>query len=292
MAAKTLSIKDISDSFPSCPTIAYDDDFFILDIPMPAGYESRLSYPCRIGGLVCAYCLEGEFKLCIGMDSYIISKDCFAISLPWDIVSLSKSREDENAKLRLMAISDRMLHLMEFDYAQAQITYRNRLVRPDLKYRVLIHRFRDIIGAIIFLQHPTTSRSLGLLLKSLTIEMNHIWEDLEEAPLKSESRSSRLTEEFVSLVARHHIEQRELHFYAGKLGLTPKYLSAAVKKASGKSAVEWISNYIILEAKFYLKHTSMNVKQIAYELNFDSHAEFYSYFKRHTGLSPTEYREQ
>jgi len=234
---------------------------------------------------------DGEFNLSIGMDSYRLQQDCFAVSLPGDIVSLSKEADGKSAKLRVMALSDKMLLQMEFDSAQARITYRNRVIRADLKYKVLIHRFRDIIGAVIFTKHAETSRSLGLLLKSLTIEMAHIWESLTEAPVSCDSRSNRMTEEFVSLVAQHHIEHRDLAFYASKLGITPKYLSEAIKKASGKSAVEWISNYIILEAKFYLKHTTVNIKQIAYELKFDSHAEFYSYFKRHTGLSPSKFRE-
>jgi len=287
---KTLSFEDIFTHFPASPKMVQGDDFFILDVVFQEGSETRLAYPCCFGGLVSAYCIEGEFRLTIGMEDYVLRKDCFAVSLPGDIVRLVKTSTTGGAKLRVMGMSERMLMLMEFDRAQAMVTYRNRLIRADMKYKVLIHRFRDIIGAVIFMNHQETTKSLGLLLKSLTIELAHVWEDLAEAPVSSDSRGNRMTEQFVAMVARHHVEHRDLEYYARRMGVTPKYLSAAIKESSGKTAVEWISSYLLLEAKFYLKHTTMTIKQIAYDLNFDGQAEFYNYFRRKTGMSPTEYR--
>lgn len=292
MAISTLSITDIHKAFPSSPIMAMEEDFFIMDIAFHEGGETSLAYPCRFGGFVSMYCMSGEFNLSIGLDTYLVRRDNFAVSLPGDIVRLSRVTTEGDAKIRVMALSDRMLQQVEFDLSQAHLTFRNRVIRADIKYKVLIHRFRDIIGAVLFMKHSDSQRSLSLLLKSLTLEMAHIWERLMEAPVSSQSRGNRLTEDFVALVSQHHVEHRDLGFYAQKLGITPKYLTAAVKQASGRSAVEWISSYIMLEAKFYLKHTSADIKQIAYDLNFDSQADFYSYFKRHSGMSPTQYREE
>jgi len=291
MSIKTLSLKDIKAAFPSSPIIAQGEDFFILDIEFVMGNETFLTYPCRFGGLLCVYGMEGEFSLIIGMDSYLIQKDTFAVSLPGDIVRMKKLHPDENAKIIVMALSNEMLQQIEFDYAQAQITFRNRQIKANYKYKILIYRFKKIIDSIISVRHTDTSKSFGFILRSLTIELAHIWEKLVQVPVSNVSHVNKLTEEFISLVAKHHVEHRDLEFYARILGITPKYLTAAIKKASGTSAVEWISNYIILEAKFYLKHTKLNIKEIAYDLNFPTQVEFYSYFKRHTGISPSQYRK-
>lgn len=79
-------------------------------------------------------------------------------------------------------------------------------------------------------------------------------------------------------------------FYASKLSLTPKYLSKVIRQNSGKTAGEWIEEYVILEAKALLKSTNKTIQQITDELNFSTQSFFGKYFKRRVGLSPKEYR--
>jgi AraC-like DNA-binding protein len=76
------------------------------------------------------------------------------------------------------------------------------------------------------------------------------------------------------------------------LSLTPKYLSQIIKASTGKSANEWIDEYVMLEAKALLKSTTMTIQQISDELNFPSQSFFGKYFKRCEGVSPKEYREK
>ena len=80
-------------------------------------------------------------------------------------------------------------------------------------------------------------------------------------------------------------------FYASLLHITPKYLTTIIKQVSGRSAAEWIDECVILEAKNLLKYSSMSIQQIAYYLNFPNQSFFGTYFKRRTGMSPTEYKQ-
>ena len=112
-------------------------------------------------------------------------------------------------------------------------------------------------------------------------------------PLDSSNASSRakLTfEAFLKLVADYHTTERGMAFYAEKLCLTPKYLSKLIKQVSGKSGPEWISSFVVIEAKNMLKYSEMPVKEIVYRLNFPNSSVFYKFFKAHTGMTPTEYR--
>ena len=79
-------------------------------------------------------------------------------------------------------------------------------------------------------------------------------------------------------------------FYADQLCLSPKYLSKLIKEVSGKSAPEWINAYVMLEDKHLLKYTDISIKEIVFKLNFSNQTVFYKYFKAHTGMTPTEYR--
>jgi AraC-like DNA-binding protein len=94
------------------------------------------------------------------------------------------------------------------------------------------------------------------------------------------------------LIARYHTEHRDTAFYAARLGLTPKYLSAIIREDTGRTAPEWIAEYVLMEARYYLRYTSQPVKEIAWLLHFNNQMDFYRYFQRHAGLTPTAYREQ
>ena len=97
-------------------------------------------------------------------------------------------------------------------------------------------------------------------------------------------------EQFQRLVSENYSQQRQMAFYADKLCLSPKYLSKLVKEVSGKSGPDWIDSYVKLEAKHLLKYSHMPIKEIVYRLNFPNQTVFYKYFKAHTGMTPTDYR--
>jgi AraC-like DNA-binding protein len=74
--------------------------------------------------------------------------------------------------------------------------------------------------------------------------------------------------------------------------ISPKYLSLVIKEATGKSAGDWIDQYVIQEAKNQLRFSGKNVQQIAYDLNFSNQSSFGKYFKNLTGMSPTAFQNK
>lgn len=288
----TLSLADMRRFLSDAVGIAQGDDFFILDITFRPGRDLRLAYPCRFEGMVTLYCIKGSFQLTIGLEDYPVQANDFAVSLPGDIIRFALGDERKSGKIRIMAISDRLLSDMDFDMPWAQHVFHYRRIHVNTYYKVLINHFRDIFRTAIIGRHEETFKSLSYMLRSMNIELAHMWQVMAPDSSQKGIQSSPLTDTFVTLVARHHVEHRDLQFYADRMQLTPKYLSAAIAQASGQSAVNWITNYVILEIKYYLKHTRLPVKEIAYELNFDNQMNLYRYFRRHTGMTPTEYREQ
>lgn len=114
-----------------------------------------------------------------------------------------------------------------------------------------------------------------------------------DSPSKNEIKMSRqeiFFGKFIALLTQYHTQERSVTFYAEKLCITPKYFSTLIKKQTGKSAAQWIDDYVILEAKNLLKFSGMSIQEIAYHLNFSTQSFFGKYFKHQTGLSPSEYR--
>ena len=107
---------------------------------------------------------------------------------------------------------------------------------------------------------------------------------------KSAQHKNNVVEQFLDLVHQHYREERMIGFYADRLCITPKYLSKIVKENTGRSAGEWIENYVMLEARTMLHNSDMTIQQIAVALNFPNQSFFGKYFKRATGMSPKQYR--
>ena len=93
------------------------------------------------------------------------------------------------------------------------------------------------------------------------------------------------------MVSENFKTQRDIGFYADRLCVTNKYLSALLKQHTGMTALEWIERHVVLYAKSCLSSTTMSVQQISDELDFPSQSVFGKYFKRVEGLSPKAYRQ-
>ncbi len=77
----------------------------------------------------------------------------------------------------------------------------------------------------------------------------------------------------------------EIHFSAG-------YMSSIFKRRMNKNVWEYITELRIESAKQLLCTTSKKRDEIAYEIGYESPEHFSRMFKRYTGVSPTEYRNQ
>lgn len=58
---------------------------------------------------------------------------------------------------------------------------------------------------------------------------------------------------------------------------------------SGRRPVEWIRDYVMLDAKALLKSGKYTVQQVSDMLNFPNQSFFGTYFKKESGVSPKAY---
>ena len=73
---------------------------------------------------------------------------------------------------------------------------------------------------------------------------------------------------------QNYTMQRNVAWYAKKLGITPAHLSTIVKQTTDKTCFENITSLWIMDAKSQLKSTGLSIHYIAYSLNFTNMSIF------------------
>ena len=103
------------------------------------------------------------------------------------------------------------------------------------------------------------------------------------------SRNEQLFQGFIREVQKNYMVNREVSFYASKLCITPKYLGVVVAQVSGRRPLEWIRDYVILDAKAMLLSREYSIQQISQILNFPNPSFFSKYFREAVGYSPSKF---
>jgi len=105
------------------------------------------------------------------------------------------------------------------------------------------------------------------------------------------NRNRSVFNEFCNLLAAHYREQHEVAFYAGKAHLTTRHFSVIIKEVVGLSASDYIEQYLVTQAKNLLStRPDLSVQQISYHLGYADSPSFCRFFKRHTGMTPNDFR--
>lgn len=131
-----------------------------------------------------------------------------------------------------------------------------------------------------------------LLLLALTYRVCSIYNRKLVTDRESVSHKHDIFIRLIQLIEQYYTEQRGVGFYADKLCLSPKYLSALSKSICGYTAQELVFKAIIRKSISLLKNTQKNIQEISDFFNFPNASYFGTFFKKQTGISPQQYRRK
>lgn len=98
--------------------------------------------------------------------------------------------------------------------------------------------------------------------------------------------------EFIVLLEKEYLNTRSVSYYASKLNITPNHLNDLANQHLGKSAKQYITDRVILEAKRLLGSSALSISEIATKLNFDDNSYFVRLFRKTTGTTPLAFRKK
>lgn len=139
-------------------------------------------------------------------------------------------------------------------------------------------------------QNPFDNHECKLLLLTLTYRLCSIYSRriIEEKNVAGHKIDTFI--KLIRLIEKYYMQERGVAFYADKLCLSPKYLSALSKSVCGYTVQELVFRAIIRKSIFWLKNTNKSVQEISDDLNFPNASFFGTFFKKQTGLAPSYYR--
>lgn len=131
---------------------------------------------------------------------------------------------------------------------------------------------------------------LQMILKRLIIIVTRLAKkQYIDAPALTEEKLDILRK-FNLMVENNYRKQHTVQFYADQLNKSPKTLANYFALYNNKSPLTVIQDRIILEAKRLLMYTDKPAKEIAYDLGYDDAAYFSNFFKKQTGVAPSDFR--
>ena len=255
-------------------------------------------FPCRIDAFIIGVGTEGETSVSFNLHEFRLKKDSMFIFTPKNILQVNTQ---QYFKADVIAISPDFMRRINIDIKNMMPLFLKFVENPTLA--LTPEESRSMRGMIAQIERetrgPETHFSFDIVsgLIAATIYkvgdiMYHYLAEHPEEQNNSHNRAEEYFKQFTHLLGEHFREERSVGFYAHQLCITPKYLTTLIKRISGQSVSEWIDNYVILEAKTLLKYSTMSIQEIAYYLNFPNQSFFGSYFKRNTGMSPSQYKAQ
>lgn len=169
-------------------------------------------------------------------------------------------------------------------YGSAGVPFVQLDAAETRKFEALLDVFEDEFSTRDAIQ----SEMLRMLLKRLIIKVTRLGrQQLTRLP---EDRL-QLVRAFNLLVETHYRHQHGVQFYADLLHKSPKTLANVFALYNQQSPMQVIHERVALEAKRLLRYTDHSAKEIAYELGFEEVPHFSRFFKKQTGLAPTEFKE-
>lgn len=250
--------------------------------------------PFHTGFVVFCVCKKGEAEFMINNRLHKMSKGSILVSLGDATVTHMTKSEDfvataivtspdflQESVMSMIPLWPYLLYLIEHPVIKLGEVEMKRI---EMNYQLIIDRLAQKDYA--YRREATIAN-----LQACYLDVADVLK--KRAPLREGvmSRSYGIFDEFVHLVAGQFTVHRDVSWYASRMGLTPKYLSEVVKEVSGRTASQWITEFVITELKSLLVHSDMSIKEMSVELNFKNQSFLGKYFKNVVGVSPLEYRQ-
>ena len=130
------------------------------------------------------------------------------------------------------------------------------------------------------------------LVRLFLIRVQRSGERREVPKLYVSSIANRTFVRFRQLLEQNFHSVHTVQEYADMLNISARTLTKYVSQSAHRSPLQIINERIVLEAKRQIQHSTLSIKEVAYQLGFEDPSYFVKFFKRLTGKMPKDFRTE
>lgn len=251
--------------------------------------------PCIIKGTIFVICTKGSVEATLNHGRYMVRENDYITLLNNSLMEIHSLSPD--LCLSYAGFSLEIMHEVEFfkkafDYLFAIFENPVKQISGHLALYMVrsITLWKMIQEVPEIYSNKEVLRSMLETCVNTSISMYH--QDSTEERWSKLPKKIRVSREFLKLVTQHYKTERGISFYADRLGTSKENLCRNIKSCTHMTPLDVIDSLVIMDAKTQLRSTEATIKEIGHSLGFDNLANFCRFFRKHTGMSPLNYRDQ
>jgi len=258
--------------------------------------EIPITYPFRTDEYCLLFVVEGEIKIQLNLfEISIKSGEIIPIKpkVAVQILELSENLEIIGVSFSIDFILKNSFSKIEFDkmeFFTQENTTKLKLTPPESETVVTLSKLLEEYNNSKNINKPFKEELIKFTFGTLVFHYSSIFKQNNPNLDLSLSRNEELALRFFKILNDNFKFERSVQFYADHLSMTSGHLSKVLKEVSGKTAGQLIVDTVIMEAKILLGNPSLSIAQVADELQFSDQSFFGKYFKKHSGLSPSQFK--
>lgn len=251
--------------------------------------------PVRMDMIAMIACTEGSLEVVINAKTLRAQEGDLLFLPPNVMIDGYEASADFDALIICLSYSalQRMLHVNKAIWDMVTALTNNPVYHPDEETMELLLSYHSMMVTQIKRKgNPYRQEVMHSLFQAFFYDICAVLipEGVSEKDMNLR-QGDVLVRRFMKLLGETLGRERSVSYYADKLSVTPKYLSTACRKSTGKTALEWIHEYTINIIVQELTYSDKSIKEIGGALNFPNLSFFGKFVKKHLGVSPTEYRK-
>lgn len=247
----------------------------------------------KVNGIGLIICRSGGFDFRLNGKDYEAKPDDTLFVPEYSSLVITGEKEGLDVDIliyQVEPIRDIMGNLVLSMYPYSQLSAEPCYVWKTGEEQEVSHYMRLLESTLPLEDSLFNLHERKLLLLALTHRLCSIYSRKVAAQQNSVGHKHEVFMKLIELIDRHFMQERGVEFYADKLCLSPKYLSALSKSVSGYTVQELVFKAIVRKSMSLLNNTQMTVQEISDMLNFPNASYFGTFFRKQMGMSPQQYR--
>ncbi|MBQ7553650.1 MAG: AraC family transcriptional regulator [Bacteroidaceae bacterium] len=267
-------------------SILFQDIIFLDDVRKLTGRQCA-DYFLHI------FVIQGSLRFRVGDNEFLAKANDGVILIEGKPVCVLDVSEDLLTTVLLLSNKYLQVNMPKISFNVKGLTFYHE--RPIMSMnnedmKLCLSDLEDIRRRLSMEGHIYFKEVLMRSIDNFTYDIFDIYTRCNQEQTSKGGQESIITQHFINLLEENVLHDRTVEFYADKLCVTPKYLSRVCLQSTGHTASYWIAQFALTRMLEMLTDTDKSLTEISNEVNFQSLSHFTRFVKKHTGLTPSEYR--